>query len=94
MQPIERCLEHADELSQEVVNAWAINVRRGASGALTGEFRALFEKACGYREAKKLADNRREAGILTEQDAAEETAARLTFAKAYNPFFEKHHMAI
>jgi hypothetical protein len=37
---------------------------------------------------------RRDGGILTEQDAAEETASRLTFAKAYKPFFEKHHVAI
>jgi hypothetical protein len=93
MPPIEDYLEHADELAQEVVNAWGVNMRAGNAAFLTGEFKAVFDRACRYRSAKNGADNHRQVNMLNEQDAAEETATRQGFAEAYRTFWEKHQAA-
>jgi hypothetical protein len=52
MPPIGYCVGHAEELAQEVVNAWAVNMRAGSAGSLTDDFKALFDKACRYRDAR------------------------------------------
>jgi hypothetical protein len=66
MQP-EQSLD-ADALAQEVVNAWGMNVTAGNAERLSAGFKALFEKACAYRDAKKIADNRRTYNALTTQE--------------------------
>jgi hypothetical protein len=77
---------NADQLAQDVVNAWGANVKAGNGELLSGEFRALFEKTCAYRDAKRIADNRREHHMLTDREASEETAARSEFLEAYDRF--------
>ncbi len=91
MPPIEEYLEHVDALAQDVVNAWGSNTQAG--NALTGDFEALLDKACRYRTAKSVADNRREFDILSELDAAEERSTRQEFAEAYKVYWEKKHHA-
>jgi hypothetical protein len=86
MPPLEHYLENADTLAQEVVNTWG---QVGNSAPLTTQFNALLDKACAYRNAKRLADNRREHNMLSEQDEAEEKATRQAFAEAYKAFYEK-----
>jgi hypothetical protein len=90
MPSLEKCLEHADELAQEVVNAWGIQVDAGNAAHLTPDFKVLFEATCRYRNAKQLADNHREFNFLSEREAAEEIAAREAFATAYRDFADKH----
>jgi hypothetical protein len=93
MQPIEKYLERSDELAQEVVNAWGTNMRAGNADFLTDDFKALFDKACRYRNAKSTADNRRQFGALNERDAAEEAIERQAFGEAYKSYWEKHQAA-
>lgn len=93
MPPIEKYLERADELAQEVVNAWGVNMRAGNAAFLTDDFKALLDKACRYRDAKSDADNNRQFNMLSERDAAEEKATRQTFAEAYKSFWERHQAA-
>jgi hypothetical protein len=88
MPPIEEYLEQADELAQEVVNAWAINKNAGTD--TIPEFDALFDKTCLYRTAREIADNHREFNLLSEQGAAEEKATWQAFAESYKAFHEKH----
>ena len=93
MQP--RCLEdyikRADDLAQEVVNAWDINVSAGNAAILTTEFKALSKIACQYRTARETADNhRREFNFLREQDATKEKETRESFALAYQHYWEKY----
>lgn len=90
MPPIEEYLEHADELAQEIVNAWGVNMRAGNGAFFTDEFKVVFDKACRYRNAKNDADNHRQVNVSSEGDAAEETATRQGFAEAYKTFWEKH----
>jgi hypothetical protein len=87
---LRKCIEHADELAQEVVNAWGGNVSAGNAARLSPDFKALFEKTCRYRDAKQLADNHRQFNALSEKDAAEEIAARQEFAEAYRDFSDKY----
>jgi len=88
MPPLEEYLEQADKLAQDVVNAWASN--KAAGKVPSPEFDALFEKACSYRTAREIADNRREFNVLNEQDAANEKATRQAFAEPCKAFYEKH----
>ncbi len=90
MQPLEAYLEHANSLAQDVVNAWGVNVSAGNASDLTPEFKSLLDKACNYQTAKRIADNHREFGILTEGEEAELQAKRLAFAEEYKVFHEKH----
>ena len=89
MPSLEECLEHADELAKKVVNAWAVNIKTGNAAHVTDDFRALFEKACRYIDAKTLADNHRESNLLTESEAAKETATREALAEACRDCWEK-----
>src|SRR5260370_38298657 len=89
MQPLEAYLEHANSLAQDVVNAWGVNVSAGNASDLTPEFKSLLDKACNYQTAKRIADNHREFGILTEGEEAELQAKRLAFAEEKKAFHEK-----
>jgi hypothetical protein len=91
MPPLEKYLKDADRLAQEVVNAWGINVQMG--NAMTPQFKELLDKACLYRTARRLADNRRKFDVMSEQEATQEMALRYAFAEAYRAFFEKHAAA-
>ena len=93
MPPIEEYLQNADTLAQEVVNACGINVTAGNAELLAPDFKALCEKAFIYRETKRLADNHREHGGVSQRLAAEEKATRQAFAEAYKAFYEKHAAA-
>lgn len=93
MPSIEEYLERADDLAQEVVNAWGVNMQAGNAALLTDEFKSVFDKACRYRDAKEVADNHREFSMLSERDAAEEMTTRQAFAEAYKILWEKHHAA-
>lgn len=93
MPSIEEYLRHADELAQEVVNGWGVNMRAGNAAFLTDEFKAVLDKACRYRNARTAADNHRQVNMLSERDAAEETATRQEFAEAYKTFWERHQPA-
>lgn len=90
MPPLEEYIENAKKLAQEVVNAWGVNVSAGNANLLTDEFRALCDKTFPFHQIKRIADNHREHGGLSEGLAAEERAARLAFAEAYKAFYEKH----
>jgi hypothetical protein len=91
MPPLEEYLKDADKLAQQVVNTWGINVQMG--NATTPEFRALVDKACLYRTARRLADNHRKFDVMSEAEEAEELAVRRAFAEAYKAFYEKHAAA-
>lgn len=93
MQPIEKYLEHVDELAQEIVNAWGVNVKAGNAALLTDEFKEVFDKACRYRTAKSVADNYRENQMSSAAVTEEERTTRLAFAEAYKRFWEKKHQA-
>ena len=90
MPPLEEYLEHADELAQNVVDAWALNTEAGNSSFLTEQSKELFDKAYRYRLAKRLVDNHREHNMLSDADVAEEKAARQAFAEGYKALHEKH----
>jgi hypothetical protein len=89
MPPLENYLEQADKLAQDVVDGWEVNVAAGNAALLTTQFKALVDKACLYRNARKLADNHREHNVLSEREAAEEKATRQVFAEACKAFHEK-----
>jgi len=76
---LEDYIENADDLAQEVVNAWGINARAGNAATLTRDFKALFEIACQYRTARETADNHREFNFLSEQDAMIEKLTRQSY---------------
>ncbi len=80
----------ADQLAQDVVNAWGVNMNAGNGKYLSSDFKALFDKTCAYRDAKKVADNRREHNMLTDEEATQERAARKEFLDAYQIFHETH----
>jgi hypothetical protein len=72
------------QLAQDVVDAWS-TAMQGGGAALSADFKALFEKACAYLAAKKIADNHREHGRSTEQEAEREQVTRKDFLNAYLP---------
>jgi len=82
-------VKNADELVQEVLNTWARQTEAGNGRNLTGDFKALLDLACEYHNAKRLADNHRQFNCLTEQEAANEEAAREAFARAYKAMHDK-----
>ena len=86
---LEKYLQHADELAQEVVHAWVVNAKAGNSEYLTPEFKDVFDKAFEYRQSKKIADNHRDFNILTEEDSTAERTSREIFATAYKRWMER-----
>jgi hypothetical protein len=87
---LEDYIEHADELAQEIVNVWGINLSAGNAATLTTDFNALFEIACQYRTARETADNHREFNLLSEQDATTVKLTRESFAIPYQHYWEKY----
>ena len=83
MTPLEKYVEAADILAQDVVNAWGVNMQAGNGDLLSPEFKVLLDTACQYRTMKNIADNHRRFNALSEQTAAEEQEARLGFAETY-----------
>jgi hypothetical protein len=90
--PLDAYLKQADDLAQDVVNAWGSNCYAG-NYDFKPEFLALLDKACNYRTAKIIADNHREFNILSERTAAEEQETRLEFAEKYKTFWERREKA-
>jgi hypothetical protein len=66
MPPLEEYLEHADDLAQQIVDTWGVNVPAGNAPLLTTRFKVLVDKACLYKNAKRLADNHRQYNVLSE----------------------------
>lgn len=91
MPRLEEYLEDADRLAQKVVDAWAVN--RQAGKPTSAQFMNVFDKACRHIEARRHADDRRKFNDLSEQDAAEEKAARQAFAEARRALDEEHDAA-
>jgi len=87
--PLEKYLERADELVQEVYNAYG---EIGNEASVTPEFCALLDKAYMYRTLSRVADNHREHNVLTEQEVADVKVARQAFAETYKSLWEKYNM--
>lgn len=90
LRTFEFCLEHADELAQEVVNAWAVNVDAGNAKLLTEDFKQLFELTCRYRTSREIADNHRQFDLLSEDEATSEKETRESFVRAYKLYEEEY----
>jgi hypothetical protein len=90
MLSLEECLEQADKLAQEVMDASGVNVQTGNAALSTVQFKVLLDSACRYRDARRFADNHRQFNVLGEQAEAQERATRQAFAKAYKAFDEEH----
>jgi hypothetical protein len=58
---------------------------QGGGAALSADFKALFEKACAYLTAKRIADNQRKHDRLTREEAEQEQRTRKDFLTAYLP---------
>jgi hypothetical protein len=93
MAPLETYLAHAEQLAQEVVNAWGTNVEPGNASFLADDFMDLFHKACDYRDAKEIAQNHREFHVLTEKEEEAEKASLNLFAETYKAYWEKRQAA-
>jgi hypothetical protein len=77
-----------DQLAQEVVIAWGTATQAGNGKYLSTDFKALFDKTCAYRIAKNVADNRREHGVVTAEDALRQGRAKKEFLDAYRLLYE------
>jgi hypothetical protein len=91
---LEEYIQQADQLAQEVVHAWVVNVNAGNSSYLTPEFKSVFDKAFEHRQSKKIADNHREFNILAEEDSTAERSSREIFAAAYKRWMESQISAL
>jgi hypothetical protein len=100
MSSLEYCFEHAPELAQEIVNAWATSANAAHADNLTPDFRVVLEHASAYvalrrdtalrREtySRRSQDpaNDKELQAFLEEDAAKERAAREVFARECKRF--------
>ena len=75
----------ADEATQDVVNTCAMALQ---GGSLPEDVNELFDKMQDYRNAKTVADNRREHLRLTEEEAERERTTKREFLDAYRVFYE------
>jgi hypothetical protein len=87
---LEQNSERADELVEEVVRSWGQSVATGQAPKLSAEFKTMFEKCRGYRDAKRVADLHRGLDMLSEAEAAEEKSARQAFLDAYDALSQKY----
>jgi|HubBroStandDraft_6_1064221.scaffolds.fasta_scaffold343553_2 hypothetical protein len=87
---LEENSERADALAEEIVMAWGQSVSAGHGAKMSAEFKALFEKARRYRDAKQVADMHRGLGMLSEKEAGEEKSARQAFMEAHSKFSQKY----
>jgi hypothetical protein len=100
MTSLEYCIEHAPELAQEIVNAWATSTNAAHADNLTHDFKIVLEQASEYlavrrdtalrretysRRSGDLA-NDKELQALLEEDAAKEHAARIFFGTECKKF--------
>jgi hypothetical protein len=74
-----------DEAAQDVVNACAMALQ---GGSLSADVNELFDKMDAYRNAKTVADNRREQLRLTKEEAEKERTTKREFLDAYRVFYE------
>lgn len=84
--PLQIYLEHAEELAYVIINTGA-NID---SWIMPSEACAVFDKAKRYLAAKRIADNGRKHGNLTEQDAADESATLQSLAEACSVYDDMH----
>jgi hypothetical protein len=84
----------ADEFAQEIANVWGAATHAGNSKELSPDFKQLFDKACNYRIAKKVADNSRENDKLTAQEAAEEQATKKALLDAGVVFYKTRETGV
>jgi uncharacterized protein YktA (UPF0223 family) len=78
---------NADEAAQDVLNAWGAYRTNVDQKPLSADFGTLFEKMQGYRNAKSIADNRREQNRLTKEEAQREQVTKKEFLDAYRAFY-------
>ena len=86
MASIKTYLERADQLAQDVIDAWN---RSAGRTDFTPEFRTLLHKTFLYITAKQIADKHRAFDLLSESDEAEEKEARLKFVLTYKIFGDR-----
>jgi hypothetical protein len=100
MSSLEYCFEHATELAQEIVNAWATSANAAHADDLTPDFKVVLEQASEYlavrhdmalrRESYSRRSNDpandKELQAFLEEDAAKEHAAREVFARECKKF--------
>src|SRR5665213_2727157 len=82
MRTLEDCIEHADELAKEVVNAWGASSPRGEG------WEALFEAMNRYTGASDIANRARTNNMLKESEAAREDLTRQVFAATYIKYID------
>jgi hypothetical protein len=73
---IEAYFANADVIAQDIVNAWGLNMRAGNGNLLTSEFLGVFDRACRYQEAKRLADFYRKHNVEDDEALTDETVSR------------------
>lgn len=76
--------------AQRIVDTWGQMVKSGNAAIMPDDFKALFDRACRYRDASTLAENHRKGNMLTEREAAEEKIARQEFTDVYRAYHEKY----
>ena len=74
-----------EDAAQDVVNACAVALQ---GGSLPADVNELFDKMQDYRNAKTVADNRREHLRLTKEEAEREHTTKREFLDAYRVFYE------
>ena len=81
---LRRCLARADELAQDVFDAWRSQQAKAKKGdPAAAELKSVFEKAYCYHNVKREADSHRRFGCVTPELEDQEQKARLDFVKAY-----------
>ena len=80
----------ADALAQELVDAWAQISQERNHEALSTDFKTLFDKCCIYRDARRIADNRRKFNLLSVEQATDEERTRKEFLDSHRRFSAKH----
>ena len=93
MRPIEDYADEVDVLAQEVVDTWAENLRVGSAHGLDDDFKILFDKAFKYRQARIIAESRRNLHILTPTEAVKQQIALQVFAEVYKIYWTNHKAA-
>jgi hypothetical protein len=78
---------NADEAAQDVLNAWGACRTSVEPQPFSADFTALFAKMQDYRNARTIADNRREQNRLTKEEAQREQITKRDFLDAYRAFY-------
>ncbi len=84
MTQLKAYLRRADELAQDVIDAW-----NASAASLTPEFKALLHIAFLYKTARQTAEDHRAFDILSDSDEVRERAARLMFLRACKIYFDR-----